>query len=155
MIIQLFLLAHLESSVQLKGERTIVDKDDKSALPEASSTSHKRNTVKPCVVPGVEASTSKESKLGKESANDSNTLSESKEQLLFADRKWKRKQKTVVSKVNTIYSFNVLSNRFYFVCLVCLIISQKQFCTQKAFSFTMSTCLGMQKNYFSNFMIFI
>ncbi|XP_004495723.1 protein ALWAYS EARLY 2 isoform X2 [Cicer arietinum] len=87
-----------ESSVPLKGERMTVDKDDKSALPEATSTSHKRNKVKLCAVPGADTSTSKKSKLGKDIANDTNILSESKEQLPFADRTWKRKQKSMVSK---------------------------------------------------------
>lgn len=83
-----------------------VEKDDKSALPEATSRSHKRNK-KLGVVPGIEASTSKKSKFGKESANDTNALSESKDQLLFAAKAWKRKQKSVVSKVYTVCSFNV------------------------------------------------
>jgi hypothetical protein len=53
-----------------------VDKDDKSALPEATSTSHKRNKVKPRAVPGADTSMSKKSKLGKDISNDNNVLSE-------------------------------------------------------------------------------
>ncbi|TKY52226.1 ALWAYS EARLY 2 protein [Spatholobus suberectus] len=88
-----------ESSIQLKGERMAADKDDKPALPEATSTGHKRHKVKHCVVPKIEVSTSKKSKPGKESAKDTNALSESKEQLPFADTTWKRKRKSTVSKV--------------------------------------------------------
>ncbi|XP_061337996.1 protein ALWAYS EARLY 2-like isoform X2 [Gastrolobium bilobum] len=80
-------------------ESDTVDEDDKSALPEATSTSHKKYKLKLRVGPGVEASTSKKSKLGKESANDTNVISKSKEQSPFADRTCKRKRKSVVSKV--------------------------------------------------------
>ncbi|KAJ1387434.1 SANT/Myb domain [Sesbania bispinosa] len=96
---QLFLLAHLESSVQLKGERMAVDKDDKSALPEETSTSHNRYKHKLCVVPGVEAAAPKKSQLRKESGIDTNALSESKEKLPLVDRTWKRKQKSMISKL--------------------------------------------------------
>ncbi|XP_047148954.1 protein ALWAYS EARLY 2-like isoform X3 [Vigna umbellata] len=88
-----------ESSIQLKGDRISADKDGKSALPEATLTSHKRHKLKHSVVPEIEVSTSKKSKLGKESTKDTNVLSESKEQLPIADATWKRKRKSVVSKV--------------------------------------------------------
>ncbi|KAK8467928.1 hypothetical protein PHAVU_007G179500 [Phaseolus vulgaris] len=88
-----------ESSIQLKGDRISADKDSKSALPEATSTSHKRHKLKRSVVPEIEVSTSKKSKLGKESAKDTNVLSESKEQLPFVDATWKRKRKSMVPKV--------------------------------------------------------
>lgn len=94
-----------------------VDKDGKSVLPEATSKSNKKKKLKLCVAEGVEASTTKKSKLGKDSANDTNALSESKEQVPFADRKWKRKQKSPISKVKTVYSFNTLFDRFYFLCV--------------------------------------
>jgi len=100
---QCFTLAHLESSIQLKGDRISADKDSKSALPEATSTSHKRHKLKRSVVPEIEVSTSKKSKLGKESAKDTNVLSESKEQLPFVDATWKRKRKSMVPKVNTFF----------------------------------------------------
>ncbi|XP_057425539.1 protein ALWAYS EARLY 2-like isoform X2 [Lotus japonicus] len=87
-----------ESSSLLKGERMTVDKDGKSVLPEATSKSNKKKKLKLCVAEGVEASTTKKSKLGKDSANDTNAISESKEQVPFADRKWKRKQKSPISK---------------------------------------------------------
>jgi len=122
LIIQLF-LARLESCVQLKGERMMVDKDDKSALPESTSTSHKRNKVKIRAVPGPDTSTSKKSKL-KDIAIDTNALSESKEQLPFADKTWKRKPKSTVSKASIVYSLIVLSRTFYVV-FGLRIISQK------------------------------
>lgn len=99
-----FPLAHLESSIQLKGDRISADKDSKSALPEETLTSHKRHKLKHSVVPEIEVSTSKKSKLGKESTKDTNVLSESKEQLPFADTTWKRKRKSVVSKVNIFFA---------------------------------------------------
>jgi hypothetical protein len=104
-----------------------VDKDDKSALPEATSTSHKRNKVKPRAVPGADTSMSKKSKLGKDISNDNNVLSESKDQIPFADRTWKRKQKSM--KVSLVYSLIVLSCTFYFV-FGLLIISQNISFTQ-------------------------
>ncbi|XP_058760586.1 protein ALWAYS EARLY 3-like isoform X2 [Vicia villosa] len=91
--------AESESPVQLKGERKTVVKDDKSALPEATSTSHKRNKVRLRGVSVADTSTSKKSKLGKDIANDTNALSESKEQIPFADKTWKRKHKSTLSKV--------------------------------------------------------
>ncbi|CAI8603455.1 unnamed protein product [Vicia faba] len=87
-----------DSPVQLKGERMTVVKDDKSALPEATSTSHKRNKVRLRGVSVADTSTSKKAKLGKDIANDTSALSESKEQLPFADKTWKRKHKSTVSK---------------------------------------------------------
>ncbi|XP_028184337.1 protein ALWAYS EARLY 2-like isoform X3 [Glycine soja] len=88
-----------ESSIQLKGERMVADKNNRSALPEATSTSHKRHKLKYSVVPKIEVSTSKESKIGKEPTKDTNALSESKEKLPFADTAWKRKRKSMGSKV--------------------------------------------------------
>ncbi|KAF1880355.1 hypothetical protein Lal_00048992 [Lupinus albus] len=96
-----------ESSGQVKGDIVTVDKGDKSALPEAASTSHTRDKIKlpgskqkdAHVVSGIEVSTPTKSKLGKESANDTKALYESKEQLSPADRTWKRKRNSVVSKV--------------------------------------------------------
>jgi hypothetical protein len=102
-----------------------VDKDDKSALPEATSTSHKRNKVKPRAVPGADTSMSKKSKLGKDISNDTNALSESNDQIPFADRTWKRKQKSM--KVSIVYSLIVVGMP---------IISQNQcfFYSKQAFS---------------------
>ncbi|KAJ1380909.1 SANT/Myb domain [Sesbania bispinosa] len=96
-----------ESSVQLKEEKMTVDKDEKSALPEGTSTSQNRDKIKlpglkqkiVHAVHGVEISTSKKSKLGGESVDDANALFESKEQFTSADRTWKRKRKSMVSKV--------------------------------------------------------
>ncbi|KAF7805111.1 protein ALWAYS EARLY 2 isoform X3 [Senna tora] len=97
-----------ESSVQLKEERMTVDKDDKSALPEATFTSQNRDKTKLPgakqkvlhAVPGVETSTSRRSKLGREFENDNNASAESKEQLPPSDRTWTRKRKSVVSKIS-------------------------------------------------------
>lgn len=105
---------HVESSLQLKEERITVDKDEKSALPKGTSTSQNRDEVKfpglkqkiVHAVHGVEVSTSKKSKLRTESVNDTNLLFESKEKLpSAADRTWKRKRKSMISKVNRIYYF--------------------------------------------------
>ncbi|KEH43078.1 protein ALWAYS EARLY 2 isoform X3 [Medicago truncatula] len=100
-----------ESCVQLKGERMMVDKDDKSALPESTSTSHKRNKVKIRAVPGPDTSTFKKSKL-KDIANDTNALSESKDQLPFADKTWKRKPKSTVSKAVDDEKKTVIKGKF-------------------------------------------
>ncbi|KAJ1417119.1 SANT/Myb domain [Sesbania bispinosa] len=96
-----------ESSVQLKEEKMTVDKDEKSALPEGTSTSQNRDKIKlpglkqkiVHAVHGVQVSTSKKSKLGGGSVDDANALFESKEQFTSADRTWKRKRKSMVSKV--------------------------------------------------------
>lgn len=88
----------------------VADKNNRSALPEATSTSHKRHKLKYSVVPKIEVSTSKESKIGKEPTKDTNALSESKEKLPFADTAWKRKRKSMGSKVNTF--LYALLNRF-------------------------------------------
>ncbi|KAI4301784.1 hypothetical protein L6164_035031 [Bauhinia variegata] len=96
-----------ESSVQLKEERMALDKDEKSGLPEATSTSQNRDRIKipgpkQKVVHAVKVSDSRKSKLGKELTNDANALSESKEQLLSADRTWKRKRKPAVSRISNV-----------------------------------------------------
>ncbi|KAE9598128.1 putative transcription factor MYB/SANT family [Lupinus albus] len=85
-----------DSPVQMKEDRIYADKDENSVLPEAASTSQNRDRITlpgqkaVCAVPGVEVSTSKKSKLGKESENDM--------QLPSADRTCKRKVKSMVSK---------------------------------------------------------
>ncbi|XP_028770851.1 protein ALWAYS EARLY 2 [Neltuma alba] len=94
-----------ESSVQLKEERMTVDKDDKTALPETTFTSQNRDKLKLPgpkqkvfhAVPGVDASTMRKSKLGRELENETNASAESKE-LITPDKTWKRKRKSVVSK---------------------------------------------------------
>ncbi|KAH1037631.1 hypothetical protein GYH30_056798 [Glycine max] len=88
-----------ESSIQFKGERMVADKNNKSALLEATSTNHKRHQLKHSAVPEIEVSTSKKSKIGKESTKDTNVLSESKGKLPFADTTWKKKRKSMGSKV--------------------------------------------------------
>lgn len=93
-----------EASVQLKEERTPVDKDDKSALPETTFTSQNRDKLKlpgpkhkVHAVPGIETSNSRKSKLGRELENETNASAESKEQIT-PDRTSKRKRKSAVSK---------------------------------------------------------
>ncbi|KAK7337779.1 hypothetical protein VNO77_18366 [Canavalia gladiata] len=93
-----------ELSVQLNEEKMTVDEDEKSALPE-TSTSQNRDESKLLgleqkvvhAVPAVDVSTSKTSKLRREPVNNTNALVESKEKLP-ADRSWKRKRKLKVSK---------------------------------------------------------
>jgi hypothetical protein len=95
-----------ESSVQLKEERTTLDTDDKTSLPEAMSTSHSGDKIKLLgskqkalhALSGVNGTTSKKSKLGRGSAIDVNVASEVKEQLQLADKASKRKRKSMVSK---------------------------------------------------------
>jgi hypothetical protein len=96
----------LESSVQLKEDRTIFDMDDKSSIPEGTSTSHYRDKKVSGAkqkalnaISGVDDTTSKKSKLGRDSAVDVNVTFETKEQLRPADKAWKRKRKPMVSKV--------------------------------------------------------
>ncbi|XP_016205527.1 protein ALWAYS EARLY 2 isoform X1 [Arachis ipaensis] len=97
-----------ESSVQLKEERTTVDKDEKPAVPEVTSTSQNRDksklSLKQKVVPsvrGVELSSSRKSKVGRTTINDkeSKALFESKELLPTDDKTWKRKRKPMVPKL--------------------------------------------------------
>ncbi|XP_059437111.1 protein ALWAYS EARLY 2-like isoform X2 [Corylus avellana] len=96
-----------ESSVQLKEERTTFDMDDKSSIPEGTSTSHYRDKKVPGAkqkalnaISGVDDTTSKKSKLGRDSAVDVNVTFETKEQLRPADKTWKRKRKPMVSKIS-------------------------------------------------------
>ncbi|KAK4273456.1 hypothetical protein QN277_021853 [Acacia crassicarpa] len=94
-----------ESLVQLKDERMTVHKDDKSALRESTFTSQNRDKLKLQgskqkalhAVPGIEASNSRKSKLGRELENERNASAESKEHIT-PDRTWKRKRKSVASK---------------------------------------------------------
>ncbi|GLT61171.1 hypothetical protein SLA2020_338940 [Shorea laevis] len=96
-----------ESSIQLKEERTTFDMDDKSGIPEGTSTSHYRDKKLPGAkqkalnaISGVDNTTSKKSKLGRDSAIDVNVAFEAKEQLRPADKTWKRKRKSMVSKIS-------------------------------------------------------
>lgn len=97
----------LDSSVQLKEERAILDMDDKASLPEAMSTSHCADKIKFLgskqkarhTIAGVDGTTSRKLKIGRDSAIDGNVASEEKEQLQLADKAWKRKRKSMVSKV--------------------------------------------------------
>ncbi|XP_075658523.1 protein ALWAYS EARLY 2 isoform X6 [Castanea sativa] len=96
-----------DSSVQLKEERAILDMDDKASLPEAMSTSHCADKIKFLgskqkarhAIAGVDGTTSRKLKIGRDSAIDVNVASEEKEQLQLADKAWKRKRKSMVSKL--------------------------------------------------------
>ncbi|KAM3704851.1 hypothetical protein ACJW31_03G037000 [Castanea mollissima] len=97
-----------DSSVQLKEERAILDMDDKASLPEAMSTSHCADKIKFLgskqkarhAIAGVDGTTSRKLKIGRDSAIDVNVASEEKEQLQLADKAWKRKRKSIVSKMS-------------------------------------------------------
>ncbi|KAM4108323.1 hypothetical protein ACJW30_03G038100 [Castanea mollissima] len=97
-----------DSSVQLKEERAILDMDDKASLPEAMSTSHCADKIKFLgskqkarhAIAGVDGTTSRKLKIGRDSAIDVNVASEEKEQLQLADKAWKRKRKSMVSKMS-------------------------------------------------------
>ncbi|XP_041020080.1 protein ALWAYS EARLY 2 isoform X2 [Juglans microcarpa x Juglans regia] len=96
-----------ESSVQLKEERIIFDMDYKSSAPEATSTSHhedknilsraKEKAVN--AISRVDGTTSKMSKLVRDSSVDVIVTSEAKEQLQPVDKTLKRKRKPMISKV--------------------------------------------------------
>lgn len=97
-----------DSSVQLKEERAILDMDDKASLPEAMSTSHCADKIKFLgskqkarhTIAGVDGTTSRKLKIGRDSAIDVNVASEEKEQLQLDDKAWKRKRKSMVSKIS-------------------------------------------------------
>ncbi|KAL0005955.1 hypothetical protein SO802_013516 [Lithocarpus litseifolius] len=97
-----------DSSVQLKEERAILDMDDKASLPEAMSTSHCADKIKFMgskqkarhAIAGVDGTTSRKLKIGRDSAIDVSVASEEKEQLQLADKAWKRKRKSMVSKMS-------------------------------------------------------
>ncbi|KAG2695565.1 hypothetical protein I3760_07G018600 [Carya illinoinensis] len=98
-----------ESSVQLKEERIIFDMDYKSSAPEATSISHhedknilsgaKEKAVN--AISRVDGTTSKMSKLVRDSSVDIIVTSEAKEELLPVDKPLKRKRKPTISKVLT------------------------------------------------------
>lgn len=81
--------------------------DDKASLPEAMSTSHCADKIKFLgskqkarhTIAGVDGTISRKLKIGRDSAIDVNVASEEKEQLQLADKAWKRKRKSMVSKV--------------------------------------------------------
>lgn len=103
----LFLVVCLESSVQLKEERTVFDMDYKSSAPEATSTSHhedknillggKERALN--VISRVDCTTSKMSKLARDLSDDIIVTFETKEQLHPVDKTLKRKRKPTISKV--------------------------------------------------------
>lgn len=108
-------MLHSESSVQLKEERTTLDIEDKCSVPEATSTSQVRNRSKlagskqkvPHAISGVENTTSKKSKLGRDSTSDINTISEAEQQPQSTTKAWKRKRKSGVPEVNIFMPYLV------------------------------------------------
>lgn len=126
----------------------VADKNNKSALLEATSTNHKRHQLKHSAVPEIEVSTSKKSKIGKESTKDTNVLSESKGKLPFADTTWKKKRKSMGSKVNTF--LYALLNRFCIESVLVLLnfFLQNSFLLKKAFSLAMT---GIKKKLLHDF----
>lgn len=110
---------HLESSVQLKEERTTLDTEDKCSVPEATSPSQVRSRNKLVgtkqkvahAISRVEGTTSRKSKLGRDSTNDNNTIFEAEQQPHSATKAWKRKRKSLVPEViiYAFYSINIVN----------------------------------------------
>ena len=98
----------LESSVQLKEERTH-DMEDKFGVPEATSTSQVRSRNKflgakqkvSRAISEVDCTTSKKSKLGRDSTVEINAVSTT-EQPCSDTKSWKKKRKSSGSKVNIV-----------------------------------------------------
>ncbi|XP_024026911.1 protein ALWAYS EARLY 2 [Morus notabilis] len=98
-----------ESSVQLKEEKTTLDVKDKFSLPEDTSTSQVRSRNKllsakqkgTYAISGVEGTSSKKSKLGRDSKVDINTISTLEQQPRSDAKAWKRKRKSLVPKVSS------------------------------------------------------
>lgn len=102
-----FFLLDVGSSMQLKDERTTSEMEEKSNIPESTSTSQFRNKNKlqggkqrePIAVSRTEGTNAKKSKLARDSTPiDINVVSEL-EQLHSTSKLWKRKRKSSVSKV--------------------------------------------------------
>lgn len=90
----------------MKEERTIFDIDDKPSAPEAPSTSHYDRIKLPATkqkalnaISGAEGTIPKTSKLGRDTSIHVNVASEVKEQLQPPHKTWKRKRKSLLSKV--------------------------------------------------------
>ncbi|KAL5566063.1 hypothetical protein UlMin_029227 [Ulmus minor] len=98
-----------ESSVQLKEERTTLDMEEKCSLPEATSTSQVRNKNRlpgarqkgSQAISGVEGTTPRKSKLGRDSAIDVNPVSATEQQLRSPIKTGKRKRKSLVTKISS------------------------------------------------------
>lgn len=115
-------LLYLESSVQLKEEKTTLDMEDKGSVPEDTSTSQVRSrnklpySAKQKVIhstSGVEGTSSKKSKLGRDSTVDMNIASTMAQQPRSDTKTWKRKRKFLGQKV----TFDI---GFIFICLTSL-----------------------------------
>uniref|UniRef100_A0A5B6ZU57 SANT domain-containing protein n=1 Tax=Davidia involucrata TaxID=16924 RepID=A0A5B6ZU57_DAVIN len=95
-----------ESSVQLNEQKPTLDPADRSSVPEDISISHQGDKTKILGVrekvlhasSGVEASTSRKCKLGRDSAFDVNALSGGEQPPQSSNKGWKRKQKSSTLK---------------------------------------------------------
>lgn len=99
-----------ESSVQLKEEKTTLDMEDKCSIPEDTSTSQVRTRnklpypAKQKVIhstSGVEGTSSKKSKLGRDSTVDMNIASTMEQQPRCDTKTWKRKRKFLGQKMSS------------------------------------------------------
>ncbi|XP_057962765.1 protein ALWAYS EARLY 2-like isoform X2 [Malania oleifera] len=95
-----------ESSVQLKDEKATFDATDKLSAPEAMSPSHQKDKSRllgsKAIHPlhGVEVATPRKSQPPKDAESDVNDSSETKVQSQFASKAWKRKRKSLSSKIS-------------------------------------------------------
>ncbi|KAF3443479.1 hypothetical protein FNV43_RR13161 [Rhamnella rubrinervis] len=88
---------------KLKEERTTLDMEDKCSVPEATSPSQvkSRNKLVGTIqkvadsISGFEGTTSRKSKLGRDSTDDINTIFEAEQQPHSATKSWKRKRKSL------------------------------------------------------------
>ncbi|KAF3432846.1 hypothetical protein FNV43_RR23948 [Rhamnella rubrinervis] len=90
------LMANVESSVQLKEERTTLDMEDKCSVPESTSPSQVKSRNK-LVGTNQKKLTLPQSKLGQDSTTDINTNFGSEQQPQPASKAWKRKRRTLLS----------------------------------------------------------
>ncbi|KAF3431927.1 hypothetical protein FNV43_RR26663 [Rhamnella rubrinervis] len=89
---------------KLKEERTTLDMEDKCSVPEATSPSQVKsrnelvgtNQKVADSISGFEGTTSRKSKLGRDSTNGINTIFEAEQQPHSATKSWKRKRKSLV-----------------------------------------------------------
>lgn len=131
-------LLDLESSVQLKEEKTTLDVKDKFSLPEDTSTSQVRSRNKllsakqkgTYAISGVEGTSSKKSKLGRDSKVDINTISTLEQQPRSDAKAWKRKRKSLVPKVNNEWFLFVTQYFHLHLFSICIVKVNFQFISQ-------------------------
>ena len=135
--LQLLLLLDVGSSMQLKDEKTTSEMEEKSNIPESTSTSQYRNKNKfsggkqrePIADSQTEGTNAKKSKLASDSTLfDINVVSES-EQPHSTNKSLRRRRKPLISKVNIglkVDWHQILSPSFslsysiWLKCMVCL-----------------------------------